>query len=95
MGKARVVELPAHGKIERSDLERLDLRDDLRVLLKTRISGQRRSLAFPEDSVYLTRDAATYLAQAGIKLVGVDSLSIERSGQHGTSPRITRCSRRA
>jgi arylformamidase len=80
MGKARVVELPAHGRIERADLERLDLRDDIRVLLKTRMTGQRRNLAAPEDAAWLTGDAATYLTQAGIKLVGIDSLSIESYG---------------
>src|SRR6266571_6762106 len=40
MGKCRVVELPGLDKVERADLEALDLRDDIRVLLKTRMSGQ-------------------------------------------------------
>lgn len=80
MGKARVVEPPGRDKIERIDLEALDLRDDLRVLIKTRMSGQLRQPAFQEDFVYLTPDAATYLVQAGIKLVGIDYLSIEKFG---------------
>ncbi len=80
MGKARVVELLVRDKVERSDLEALDLRDDIRVLLKTRMSGQLRQPAFQEDFVYLTPDAATYLVQAGIKLVGIDYLSIEKYG---------------
>jgi arylformamidase len=78
MGKARVVELRAREKIERADLEALDLRDDIRVLLKTRMSGQLRQPAFQEDFVYVTPDAATYLVQAGIKLVGIDYLSVEK-----------------
>jgi len=75
MGKARVVELVVRDKVER-----VDLRDDIRVLFKTRMSGQLRLPAFQEDFVYLTPDAATYLAQAGIKLVGWDYLSIEKFG---------------
>jgi arylformamidase len=80
MGKARVVEVGAREKIERADLEALDLRADLRVLIKTRMSGQLKSGAFQEDFVYLTPDAAVYLVQAGLKLVGIDYLSVERFG---------------
>ncbi|HEY7513561.1 MAG TPA: cyclase family protein, partial [Vicinamibacteria bacterium] len=69
LGKCRVVELMAREKVERSDLEALNLRDDLRVLLKTRMSGQLRpGRDFQEDFVYLTEDAASYLVQVGIKL---------------------------
>jgi arylformamidase len=80
MGKARVVELLARERVERADLEALDLRDDLRVLLKTRMSGQLQRGGFQEDHVYLTGDAAQYLAQAGLKLVGFDYLSLDRFG---------------
>ncbi len=80
LGKARVVELLARERVERADLEALDLHDDLRVLLKTRMSGQMLKPGYQEDHVYITVDAAHYLAQAGIKLVGFDYLSIDRSG---------------
>jgi arylformamidase len=70
LGKARVVELLARERIERADLEALDLRDDLRVLKP----------GYQEDHVYVTVDAAHYLAQAGLKLVGFDYLSIDRFG---------------
>jgi arylformamidase len=80
MGKTRVVEVLARERVGRADLEAHDLRDDIRVLLKTRMSGQMLKQAFQEDHVYLSRDAAVYLAQAGIKLVGFDYLSIDRSG---------------
>jgi arylformamidase len=78
MGKARVVAVSARDKVDRTDLEALDLRDDIRVLLKTRMSGQLRVSEFQEDFVYLTPDAASYLVQAGIKLVGIDYLSVEK-----------------
>jgi arylformamidase len=80
MGKTRVVEILGRERVERADLEALDLRDDLRVLLKTRMSGQLLKAGYQEDHVYLTGDAALYLAQAGLKLVGFDYLSIDRFG---------------
>lgn len=80
IGKARVVDLGGRDLVDRADLEALDLREDLRVLLRTRNSGQLRQQTFQEDYVYLTPDAATYLAQVGIKLVGFDYLSIEKFG---------------
>ena len=83
MGKTRVVELLARERVERADLEALDLRDDLRVLLKTRMSGQLLKSGYQEDHVYLTEDAALYLVQAGLKLVGFDYLSIDRFGNSG------------
>jgi arylformamidase len=80
MGKARVAEVGVRERVDRGDLEALDLRDDLRVLLKTRMSGQMLKPGYQEDHVYLSEDAALYLAQAGIKLVGFDYLSIDRFG---------------
>ena len=80
VGKARVVELHTREHIDRVDLEELDLRDDLRVLFKTRMSGTQRLPEFQENFVHLTADGAAHLVQAGIKLVGIDSLSVEKFG---------------
>jgi arylformamidase len=80
IGKARVAEVLSRERIDRTDLETLDLRADLRVLLKTRMTGLMHRPQVQEDAVYLTVDAADYLAQAGIKLVGIDYLSIDRFG---------------
>ena len=78
VGKARVIELVSVDRIERRDLEKADLRDDLRVLLRTRVSERPRGRAIHEDSVSLSPDAALYLVQAGLKLVGLDCLSVDR-----------------
>ena len=51
--------------------------------LKTRATGQFHKAQAQHDSVYLTEEAAQYLAQAGIKLVGIDSLSLEQYGSQG------------
>ncbi len=80
LGKARVAQLPSREAVARADLEALDLRDDLRVLLKTRMSGQLLKPGYHRDHVYLMEDAAHYLVQAGIKLVGIDYLSVDRFG---------------
>ena len=80
LGKARVVELLERDHLDRADLEAVDLRDDLRVLLKTRMSGQLLKPGYHQDHVHLSEDAALYLAQAGIKLVGIDYLSVDRFG---------------
>src|SRR5688500_4109423 len=52
-GKARVVSLPAREAVDRADLEPLDLRDDLRLLVRTRNSGQLRHGEFRSDFVHL------------------------------------------
>jgi arylformamidase len=80
IGKARVIEILSRERVERADLESQDLRDDLRILLKTRMSGQMLRSAFQEDHLYISRDAATYVAQAGLKLLGFDYLSVDRYG---------------
>ena len=57
-----------------------------RVLLKTRNSSFIRSGTFQKDYTYLAPDGAEYLASSGVKLVGIDYLSIEQfhSGHHRT-----------
>ena len=57
-----------------------------RVLLKTRNSQFIREPEFRRDYTYLAPDGAEYLAMAGVRLVGIDYLSIEqfRSGHHRT-----------
>jgi arylformamidase len=58
-------------------LERHGVRRGERILLKTVNSGQRwKSDAFFEEFVYLAADAAHYLAGRGVRLVGVDYLSV-------------------
>jgi len=57
-----------------------------RVLLKTRNSQFIRERDFHRDYTYLAPDGAEYLASLGVRLVGIDYLSIEQfhSGHHRT-----------
>jgi arylformamidase len=87
MGKARVIGVSSsRDRVDRKDLEDLDLSDELRVLIRTRSSGLLRQGPFREDFVWLTADAAALLVQRGIKLVGIDSPSVDRfdSKEHET-----------
>ena len=57
-----------------------------RVLLKTRNSRFIRERDFHRDYTYLAPDGAAYLVSLGVRLVGIDYLSIEQfhSGHHRT-----------
>jgi len=57
-----------------------------RVLIRTRNSSFLRDPTFHRDFTYLSPDGAEYLVENGVKLVGVDYLSVEQfhSPQHLT-----------
>lgn len=78
LGRARVVEIPKRGGIDASDLEGAGLREDIRVLLKTPNSALWNANRFHEDYTHLTESGARYLVDQGVKLVGIDYLSVER-----------------
>jgi arylformamidase len=63
-----------------------ELTKHTRVLIKTRNSGFIREPEFHKDYTYLAPDGAAYLVSLGVKLVGIDYLSIEQfhSGHHRT-----------
>jgi len=78
MGKVLVAQVASRSAIDVPDIEALDLADEIRVFFKTRMSGQLNNREFQEDFVHLTPAAAARLVQAGIKLVGIDYLSVEK-----------------
>ena len=65
--------------ITREDLLPFDIQPGEFILLKTRNSYETE---FRPDFIYLRKDGAEYLADAGIKGVGIDALGVER-GQPG------------
>jgi arylformamidase len=89
MGPARLIafgdDIKSVGAV---DLRRLDLAGVTRLLLKTRNSTwlASGSSEFHSDYTYLAPDGAEYLVGLGVRLVGVDYLSIEQfhSGHHRT-----------
>jgi arylformamidase len=79
IGRARVLEITA-PVITASVLQEFDLGPDVRLLFKTRNSYLWSEPEFVADFVHLTRDAASHLVENGIKLVGIDYLSVEKFG---------------
>ena len=69
-----------------ADLAKHDLQGQERVLIRTRNSAFLADPEFHRDYTYLAPDGAGYLVSLGVKLVGIDYLSIEQfhSGHHRT-----------
>ena len=87
IGPARVIAVPDDVmSVTAEFLQQQGLDGADRLLLRTRNSGFLREREFRKDFTYVAPDAAAYLVSVGVKLVGVDYLSVEqfRSGHHRT-----------
>lgn len=85
-GKAQVLDMThctLSVKIE--DLAAYPLKEGDRVLLKTR-NSIRGFKKFYDDYIFLDGDAAEYLANMKVLLVGIDSLSIKQRGSSDQRP---------
>lgn len=81
IGPARVVDVGDAASIDAALLATFDLEGASRVIFKTRNSRLwRETSEFQKDFVYLETDAAEALVARGVKLVGIDYLSIEKFG---------------
>lgn len=77
VGPARVLEIQDPEKIKVSELKKHGIKKGDRILCKTRNSPRcYDSPKFVEDYVYLDIDAAVYLAEKGIRLFGLDCITI-------------------
>ena len=78
-GKATVFEVPGVRSLSRSQLEGLNWSSaPERVLFKTENSKHWQDGKFYEEFVYLEPDGAEFLVQRGVRLVGIDYLSIDK-----------------
>ena len=87
MGPAMLITVPDDAMAVTEALLRAhDLAGQQRVLIRTRNSGFIRQRDFVRDYTYLAPDGAEYLVSIGVKLVGIDYMSIEQfhSGHHMT-----------
>jgi arylformamidase len=92
IGRARVVELPNDvTAIEVSHVNDANLQGVERVLFKTRNSDFWNDSAqgFRKDFTYIAPEAATELVNLGIKLVGIDYLSVEKFGSEDFGTHLT------
>lgn len=84
IGPARVIAIADTRAITPGELRQHDLQRGERVLFQTRNSPrcwQRDD--FVEDFVYISQAAARYLAQVGVRTVGVDYLSVGGYAEDG------------
>jgi arylformamidase len=77
IGRARVIDIRPRGHITAEDLSASDLSEDVRVLIKTQNSRLWGSPEFHKEYIGVTESGAKYLVDHGIKVVGVDYLSVE------------------
>ncbi|MFA6308596.1 MAG: cyclase family protein [Clostridia bacterium] len=84
IGFVKVFDLGNVNNISRSDIEKLGIEKGDTVFLKTSNSFINEALPFTEEYIALDVSAAWYLANTGIKCVGVDYLSIDEynKGHH-------------
>ncbi len=79
IGPARVIDAGDVDVIDAALLAKFDLDGATRILFKTRNSRLwRETNEFREDFVYLETDGAELLVERGVRLVGIDYLSIEK-----------------
>jgi arylformamidase len=82
-GRARVIEVTSRTGITAEDLSGRDLSEDVRLLIKTHNSRLWGSPAFHPDFCAITESGARHLVEHGIKVVGVDYLSVEEYKKPG------------
>jgi arylformamidase len=77
LGQARVIEITDLISVKAEELAQHNIKRGERILLKTRNSPKFwEADAISMDFVYITRGAARFLVEAGVKLIGIDSLSV-------------------
>ncbi len=78
VGPVIVCAVPGVRSIARAQLERTNWDGVERVLFKTENSNHWNDGKFYEEFVYLEPEGAEFLVQKGIRLVGIDYLSIDK-----------------
>lgn len=82
IGRARVLEVTSHHGIGPNELSGV-ASEDIRVLLKTPNSRLWRSPRFHADYVGVTEAGARFVVERGVKVLGVDYLSVEEYKKSG------------
>lgn len=78
IGPARLFQLSEVHHIDRNLLEGLELKGVERLLFGTPNSTMLKQSQFEQDYIFISADAANYLVDMRIKLVGVDYLSVDQ-----------------
>jgi len=79
IGPGVVLDMRGIGAIDRRVLKESALADEKRVFFKTDNSVKLREPSFCNDYTYITDDGARLLIERGVRLVGIDYLSVDRN----------------
>ena len=90
VGPALVVEVTHPRRITREELTTHHWDGVERVLFRTGNAGS-LGRSFRKDYVYLDEEAARFLADKGVRLVGVDYLSVDPPGSQGHPAHMALC----
>jgi arylformamidase len=83
LGRTRVIDVRGRAGIGADELAAHDLSEDVRVLIKTPNSRLWSARDFQSDYLGVTESGARYLVDHGVKVVGVDYLSVEQFKKPG------------
>jgi arylformamidase len=83
IGRTRVIEITARHGIGAEELAAVDLSEDVRLLIKTHNSWLWGSPEFQPSFIGVTETGARHLVGHGIKVLGVDYLSVEEFKKPG------------
>lgn len=78
IGNATVFDIKNKEKIDLDEVKLLQLKGVKRVIFKTINSAYWKLSEFKKDFVYITKEAAQYLVDNEVKLIGIDYLSVEK-----------------
>lgn len=86
VGECRVLDMTKSSScVALKDLQKARIKKGERILLKTK-NSKRGYEDFYTDYVYLDGDAAEFLAKKGIRLFGIDYLSVKQKGSEDNRP---------
>lgn len=88
VGEALVVEFPGVKEVGRRELEQVPLEGVRRLLIKTGNARLWRDPEFSPDFASLSQDGAEFLVEKGVRLVGIEYLSIEKYNGSGEVHRL-------
>lgn len=78
IGNATVFDIKNKEKIDLDEVKLLQLKGVKRVIFKTINSTYWKLSEFKKDFIYITKEAAQYLVDNEVKLIGIDYLSVEK-----------------
>ena len=89
IGLATVIEIKDKESIKPEELKKYRIQKGERILFKTRNSVRCwKTNKFLKDFVYISKEAAKYLAEKRVQLVGVDYLSVGGFKKDGTETHL-------